>query len=323
MDPARLRELLLHEEMPDWASHIEAQLASALAPARHGDWRRWQYLWQQLPAIATADIDLTAPQLRIGRRSELNEVAFADLYQTLRALQPWRKGPYSVFGIDIDSEWRSDWKWQRLQDHIQPLQGRRVLDVGCGNGYHCWRMAGAGARLVLGIDPNLLFLTQFSSLKKLMCDPPQVHLLPLGIEAVPQRLQAFDSVFSMGILYHRRSPLDHLMQLRELLRPGGELVLETLVIEGDEQQVLVPQGRYAKMRNVWFLPSVAALELWLQRCGFHDVCTVDVSVTSVQEQRASNWMCFESLSDFLDPQDASRTIEGYPAPCRAVVLATA
>ncbi|PMC22346.1 tRNA 5-methoxyuridine(34)/uridine 5-oxyacetic acid(34) synthase CmoB, partial [Klebsiella aerogenes] len=44
----------------------------------------------------------------------------------------------------------------------------------------------------------------------------------------------------MGVLYHRRSPLDHLWQLKDQLAPGGELVLETLVIEGDENTVLVP-----------------------------------------------------------------------------------
>jgi tRNA (mo5U34)-methyltransferase len=127
----------------------------------------------------------------------------------------------------------------------------------------------------------------------------------------------------MGVLYHRRSPIDHLLMLRDLLRPGGELVLETLVIDRGNGNVLVPSGRYAKMRNVWFLPSVTELENWLRRVGFRVVRTVDVTATTIEEQRTTRWMRFESLRDFLDPTDTSRTIEGYPRPVRAIVLASA
>ena len=138
---------------------------------------------------------------------------------------------------------------------------------------------------------------------------------------MPANLEGFDTVFSMGVFYHRRSPIEHLLALKDCLVKGGELVLETLVIEGDVNQVLVPEDRYAQMRNVWFLPSIAALERWLRRAGFSDVRCVDVSITTVEEQRATEWMKFQSLSDYLDPNDASKTIEGLPAPMRAVIVA--
>jgi tRNA (mo5U34)-methyltransferase len=150
-----------------------------------------------------------------------------------------------------------------------------------------------------------------------------VHILPLGIDDLPQELHAFDTVFSMGVLYHRRSPLDHLLQLRDCLRSGGELVLETLVIHGEAGHVMMPEDRYAKMRNVWFIPSPATLALWLRRCGFRQVRIVDVVPTTVEEQRRTEWMRFESLADFLDPHDPTRTLEGYPAPARAIVVAEA
>ncbi|MEW8183876.1 MAG: tRNA 5-methoxyuridine(34)/uridine 5-oxyacetic acid(34) synthase CmoB, partial [Candidatus Thiodiazotropha endolucinida] len=130
-----------------------------------------------------------------------------------------------------------------------------------------------------------------------------------------------DTVFSMGVFYHRQSPFAHLAELKGALRNGGELVLETLVIEGCENQVLVPRGRYAKMRNVWFIPSTETLHLWLERAGFNQVKMIDVSVTTIEEQRATEWMRFESLADYLDPADRSLTIEGYPAPRRAVFVA--
>jgi tRNA (mo5U34)-methyltransferase len=100
-------------------------------------------------------------------------------------------------------------------------------------------------------------------------------------------------------------------------------VLETLVIDGEGDRVLVPKGRYAKMRNVWFIPSLPLLENWLRRCGFERVTTVDVTRTTFEEQRSTDWMTFESLADFLDPADRDFTIEGYPAPRRAIVTAVA
>jgi tRNA (mo5U34)-methyltransferase len=100
-------------------------------------------------------------------------------------------------------------------------------------------------------------------------------------------------------------------------------VLETLVIEGAEGEVLVPEGRYAAMGNVWFLPTCATLASWLKKVGFKQVQCVDVSITSTGEQRSTEWMTFHSLEQFLDPNDCSKTIEGYPAPRRAIFTANA
>jgi tRNA (mo5U34)-methyltransferase len=234
---------------------------------------------------------------------------------------PWRKGPFTLHGLHIDTEWRSDWKWDRVLPHLAPLAHRLVLDVGCGSGYHLWRMRGAGAEFVVGIDPSQLFYAQFEAIKHFNPDP-KVHLIPIGIDDMPA-LKTFDTVFSMGVLYHRKSPIDFLQQLKNQLRPGGQLVLETLVVEGDATSVLVPGERYAKMRNVWFIPSCEALLGWLQRVGFNDAKVVDLNQTSLDEQRKTRWMENESLVDFLDPTDHSKTIEGYPAPLRAVIIATA
>ncbi|KLU19347.1 tRNA methyltransferase, partial [Proteus mirabilis] len=221
---------------------------------------------------------------------------------------------------NIDTEWRSDWKWDRVLPHISPLKGRHVLDVGCGSGYHMWRMLGEEAEFVVGIDPTELFLCQFEAVRKLLGDDQRAHLLPLGIEQLPA-LKAFDTVFSMGVLYHRRSPLDHLWQLKDQLVSEGELVLESLVIEGDEFQCLIPGDRYAQMRNVYFIPSAKMLKVWLEKCGFVDVRIVDQAVTSLDEQRRTEWMPTDSLAEFLDPNDQTKTIEGYPAPLRAILVA--
>jgi tRNA (mo5U34)-methyltransferase len=184
-------------------------------------------------------------------------------------------------------------------------------------------MLGAGAKRVIGIDPTLISVMQFHLIKKLYGEEAPIDVLPVGIEQLPYGMKAFDTVFSMGVLYHRRSPIDHLLELREALKTGGELVLETLVIEGGLGDTLLPEDRYAKMRNVWFLPSCETLLSWLKRCGFKNSRIVNVCKTSVEEQRTTEWMTFYSLTNFLDPQNPDLTCEGLPAPMRAIVIANA
>ena len=303
-----------------WAQQLPQQIAEAFDTRKQGDLEKWQAIVESLPLITNSHRLLDADAIEIGSEQALNVDVKSLVEQQLRLLHPWRKGPYNIAGIYIDTEWRSDWKWQRLKEHIAPLNYRLVLDVGCGNGYHGWRMLGAGAKMVVGIDPLLLNVMQFHAIKKLYGDAP-FYVLPLGIESLPANLKVFDSVFSMGVLYHRRSPIDHLLELRDCLKPGGELVLETLVIDGGLGQVLLPDDRYAKMRNVWFLPSCATLMSWLKRCAFTNIRVVDVSVTSTEEQRSTDWMRFHSLPDFLDPENSQLTCEGLPAPKRAIIIA--
>lgn len=289
----------------------------------HGDSRTWLDAIAALPSIETDAIDI-GPTVSIGRAADVDETAQRALADRLQALQPWRKGPFSLFGIRIDTEWRSDWKWSRVAPHVGALEGRRVLDVGCGNGYYGWRMCAAGAQCVIGIDPTIVYLMQYLAVAKylLAAKPHFVHaVLPMRLEDIPPGSAVFDTVFSMGVLYHRRDPLEHLRALRDLLRAGGELVLETLIVADGSTEVLIPDGRYARMRNVWHIPDTKTLEAWIAGTGFGDVRIVDITPTTTAEQRTTQWMRFGSLAEALAPDNPTRTVEGYPAPVRCTVIA--
>jgi len=318
------KQFLFRQEFQQWHEHFAQVIAKRSDPKRHGDLAKWLTFIDQLPNTQASNIDLQQDKITIGKASDISQADYTTLHDNLLALSPWRKGPYELFGIHIDTEWRSDWKWQRLIPHISKLESRHVLDVGCGNGYHCWRMLGAGADYVLGIDPSMRFAVQHQAINH-FAHEQRFDFIPLGIEDMPSNMPLFDTVFSMGVLYHRRNPIDHLTELQNLMRTGAELVLETLIVNHNEDNVnngtLQPTDRYAQMRNVWSVMSVEKILVLLEQANFKNIRCVDQSITSLEEQRSTKWMQFHSLQDFLDPNDQNKTIEGYPAPRRGIFIA--
>ena len=295
----------LPAELPEWPL---ATAQARYSAQHHGDYPRWARALADLPPMSNTHCEYDDTVTISGT------VDATRLEACLAALHPWRKGPFQIGPLFLDTEWRSDWKWARLREALGPLCGR-VLDIGCGNGYFGWRMLQAGAEEVIGIDPTLLFCMQHLALAH-YADDPRNWVLPLKIEEIPATA-GFDTVFSMGVIYHRREPLQHVQQLASLTLPGGRAVLESLVVHAEEN--LVPASRYARMRNVWCVPTPAQMCLWMEQAGFTDVSIIDISPTRIEEQRSTHWMRFESLEQALDPRDPNRTIEGHPAPVRAIV----
>lgn len=305
------------------ADSLNKLLAEKFIQRPHGDLARWLSAYERLPDMAEVTSDFTQAAITFNSTHICSADAVA-LEQGLRGLMPWRKGPFAFFHTQVDCEWRSDFKYQRIRPYLSSLKKRRILDVGCGSGYHIWRMLGDGAEQVVGVDPSMLFLVQFQAAKKYAqaaLKQQQAHFLPITLEQLPVAINQFDTVLSMGVLYHRADPIGHLQDLKARLRKGGELLLETLVIDGSLGEVLTPENRYAKMRNVWFIPSVPTLLLWCRRAGFTQAKLVDLSVTTNEEQRRTDWMPYQSLADFLQPDNPQLTLEGYPAPLRASIVA--
>lgn len=287
----------------------------------YGNEKRFLEILNDIPDSVPSSTDLTKDWLTIGDRSDISDTDYDKLLTCLQSYSPWRKGPFDVFGIRIDTEWASNIKWNRIINNIGALSGRNILDIGCSSGYYMFRMLEHNPSMVLGIDPQILFYYQFKALQKFI-QSPDLYYIPVPLEDLPIFDRYFHTVFCMGILYHRRSPVDTLIDISKYMKKGGELIIETLIIEGDDDIALFPVDRYAKMRNVYFIPTVKCLESWLKRAKFEEIQCIDISKTTLEEQRKTEWINTESLEDFLNPDDTTQTVEGYPAPVRAVIKAT-
>ena len=293
------------------------EMSNQAYQVNNGNIPKWSQAIDAIDTLPKGKITLKKPYISINQDGIDSKL----LIEALQKLIPWRKGPFMINDLVLESEWDGDMKWQRITKYIKPLKNKRVLDVGAGNGYFTLRMAMEGAKRALGIEPFLLFNYQFRAIKSMVESPLSALLIPVKLEDMPKK-PIFDTVFSMGVLYHQKDHMAHLSQLHEMMTPDAELVLETLVVESPDDFVLVPKGRYAQMRNVYAIPSIKTLKSWLNDANFKNIRVVDVNKTTTEEQRKTPWIGENgaSLEDFFDPLDDSLTIEGYPAPTRAIVV---
>lgn len=289
-----------------------------------GNFEKLKYVVKGLPEICihtdNLSSDLSSRAVRIGQADQLLPDEKDRLYNGLVNLSPWRKGPFDFFGIHVDSEWQSWMKWERLVPHLPGLKNKKILDIGSSNGYYMFKMAASDPMFALGLEPQSYFYYQYCAAQKYL-NLKNVFCLPAAYNELPAMDRFFDLVLCMGILYHRKSPVKMLKQIHDSLVPGGRVVVENLVIRGENNHCLFPFDRYAKMRNVFFIPDLSAMHAWLARAGFSDIKCVDITDTTLEEQRKTQWIQTESLEDFLDPEDPSKTVEGYPAPVRAIFIA--
>jgi len=236
--------------------------------------------------------------------------------KTARMLMPWRKGPFALFGLFIDSEWQSFMKYNLLRPYFN-LEGKVVADVGCNNGYYLFRMLEDNPKKLVGFDPSALYKTQFDFINHFIKSDIEYELL--GVEHIPYYEEKFDTIFCLGVLYHRSDPVAMLKQLYKGVVAGGEVILDTFYIEGEDEMALCPKSSYSKIPNIYFVPTVPALKNWCLRAGFSGFEVLETSLTTADEQRKTEWIEGQSLEDFLDPNDNLKTIEGYDAPRRVYV----
>jgi len=285
-------------------------------------WLTWKNIKPYQEAIAALP-EYTNVKVTLGDRVEIQiaDLSSEDLKQikqTAELMKPWRKGPFQFNTLFIDSEWQSQIKYNLLEPHFD-LKDKIVGDIGCNNGYYLFRMLSQQPKKLIGFDPSAIYYSQFLFVDHFIKSGIVYELL--GVEHVEFYEHKFDTLFCLGVLYHRSDPVAMLKSLFKGLNKGGELILDTFMIDGEEEICLTPRDRYSKIPNIYFVPTVNALKNWCYRAGFESVEVLEIMKTELNEQRKTEWIDTQSLEDFLDPDDPTKTVEGYPAPKRVYLKA--
>jgi len=277
------------------------------------EWKNIKPIYNKLQTFKNKNI--TIKNIKLNDAIEIDIANFEllpEILEIAKMLKPWRKGPFRINNIFIDSEWKSYIKWNSLKPHLN-LENKDVLDVGCNNGYYMFRMLELNPKSITGFDPSALFNLQFEFINTFIKSDIKYKLL--GIEHIPYYEKKFDVIFCMGVLYHRKDPIDMLKELKIGLKENGEVILDTLIIEGNEDIALSPV-RYAKMKNVYFIPTLKTLYNWIEKAKFKEIEFLGKRYTTTNEQRKTEWIDGESLESFLN-KSQTKTIEGYEPPLRA------
>ena len=270
------------------------------------EWKNIKPLYEQVN-----NLEIKESKYTLGDVIEIKTPPKKEIEIIAKELKPWRKGPFKINELFIDSEWKSFIKWNILKPHLN-LENKEILDVGCNNGYYMFRMLKMNPKSIIGFDPSALFNLQFNFINKFIKSNIEYKLL--GVEHIPYYPKKFDVIFCLGVLYHRSDPINTLKALKQGLNPNSELILDTLIIEGDEEIALSPI-RYQKMKNVYFIPTLKTLYNWIEKVKFKEVEYIGKKYTTTNEQRKTNWIEGESLNNFLN-EDQTKTVEGYPPPLR-------
>jgi tRNA (mo5U34)-methyltransferase len=293
------------------AAALEKVMAPGMSDVREA--------YESIPELGFTDNIFDQAEVVLGKSNSLDDASRADLRDKLLKLSPWRKGPFDIGGIDLDAEWRSDLKWDRVLPGLESLEGRKVCDIGANSGYYMYRMLAQNPKFVLGLDPTIRYYYQFLALQKLV-EKNQLYYEPFGLEEMVHFPKFFDTVFCMGILYHHRDPINILRMINESMVKGGQIIVESQGIPGDGPYALFPEKTYAKVRGTYFVPTAECLVNWLKKSWFENIEVMYVSEMSTDEQRPTEWMTRQSYKDYVQ-EDQSLTIEGYPAPVRIYVSA--
>lgn len=246
-----------------------------------------------------------------------NLKAEKQIQQIAMELKPWRKGPFKIDNLFIDSEWQSFIKFNILKPFIKDIKDKVVADVGCNNGYYMFKMLEFNPKKIIGFDPSIKYKLQFELINALAKTDIKYELL--GVKDLPNYKHKFDVIFCLGVIYHRSDPIKMLKQLKQSLNKNGVVFLDTMFIKDKREIALIPRKTYSRISNIFFIPSILGLRNWCERAGFKEFEILAIKKTTKREQRKTEWIDSYSLEDFLDPDNQNLTYEGYESPRRIYV----
>lgn len=119
------------------------------------------------------------------------------------------------------SGWDDGYLWAGIAPLIAKLKPRRIFDLGCGNGVNARRLAALGYA-VTAVDPSV------SGIEQAQRVPSAAEFaVASAYDDLAARFGCFDLVVSLEVVEHVYSPKAFIERVRDLLQPGGTVILST------------------------------------------------------------------------------------------------
>ena len=188
-----------------------------------------------------------------------------------------------------------------LQDNIgrfklpEDLAGKRVLDIGCWDGFYSFETEQRGAR-VTSVDcwrPE-----NFFKAKAALQSQAEFHELSV-YDVTKERLGAFDIVFFLGVLYHLRHPLLGLEQVCEVTRDFAIIeshVVDKLHATADPVMEFYEFDELGGQYDNWWGPNVECLSRMARSAGFARVELLRAEETRATLKAHRHWNDFPAES---------------------------
>lgn len=133
-------------------------------------------------------------------------------------------------------------EWYQMQPLFPQLEGKQVLDLGCGYGWHCGYAASQGAARVVGIDQS----RQMIQTARQKNNHPVVEYQVCGLEDYAYPAETFDLVVSNLALHYVADLTGIYSRIHRTLKPGGVFLMniEHPVFTAGVNQQFSPDGTW-------------------------------------------------------------------------------
>jgi tRNA (mo5U34)-methyltransferase len=209
-----------------------------------------------------------------------------DLRERVQQVGSWRHR-IDLGGLVTPGSEDTTAEWQRLR--VPSPEGKRVLDIGCSDGYYSFRCESLGASEVVAIDDESSFLAPTNGFR-LAADRlgSKTTYMVRDVETMSAEQDGqFDIVLFINVLYHLPNPVLALRRIADVTRPGGTLVLKTYYrtdfrvwlrgkcygfdLERRPKWWYFPGSELGGDPTNWWAPNRSGLEALLQSTGWTNV----------------------------------------------------
>lgn len=135
-------------------------------------------------------------------------------YDNDKFFNEYSRFPRSVEGLSAAGEWKE------MEKLLPDFKGKRVLDIGCGFGWHCIYAAEHGASYVMGTDISEKML----EVAKSKTIYPGVEYRKMAMEDMTFSANEFDVVISSLAFHYTPDFKDICTKVSKYLAPGGDFV---------------------------------------------------------------------------------------------------